>query len=146
MQVELFNTKAAEYFEALTEQNRFVQVANARRSTRLMKDFQKKEEKSRTKGEALAASWVPYDTPKKLMDAWTHYLKESSERAILTMDALRESSDNYFDHMAKGCPPVLIYDYEVIMEGRNLPRPCNYMLLKIIPPEGTETFDCKRPM
>ncbi len=145
MQVELFNTKAAEYFEALTEQNRFVQVANARRSTRLMKDFQKKEEKSRTKGEALAASWVPYDTPKKLMDAWTHYLKESSERAILTMDALRESSDNYFDHMAKGCPPVLIYDYEVIMEGRNLPRPCNYMLLKIIPPEGTETFDHKRP-
>ncbi|GHB42417.1 hypothetical protein GCM10007094_34580 [Pseudovibrio japonicus] len=145
MQVERFTNQTAQYFDAVEEQAKFLQVANARRTTRLMNDFQKKQEKSRTKGEALAASWVPYDTPKKLMDAWAHYIKESSERAILTMDALRESSDNYYDHLAKGCPPVLIYDYEVIVEGRNLPRPCNYMLLKIIPPEGTETFDDKRP-
>lgn len=145
MQVELFTKRTAQYFEAFAEQNKFLQVANARRSTRLMTDYQKKQEKSRGKSEALAASWAPYDTSKKMMDAWTHYLTESSERAILTIDALRESSDTYFDHMAKGCPPVLIYDYEVIMEGRNLPRPCNYMLLKIKPPEGTETFDWKRP-
>ncbi|WP_108819565.1 DUF3141 domain-containing protein [Pseudovibrio sp. Alg231-02] len=145
MQVELFSKRTAQYFEALAEQNQFLQVANSRRSTRLMNDFQKKQAKSKTKSDALAASWSPYDTPKKLLDAWSHYLKESSERAILTMDALREASDTYFDHMAKGCPPVLIYDYEVVVEGRNLPRPCNYMLLKVIPPEGVEVLDWKRP-
>ncbi|WP_208978506.1 hypothetical protein [Pseudovibrio denitrificans] len=123
MQIELFTQRTAQYFEALAQQNQFLQVANSRRSTRLMKDFQKKQEKSKIKGEALAASWAPYDTPKKVMDAWTHYLKESSERAILTMDALRESSDTYFDHMAKGCPPVLVYDYESSWRGETCHGP-----------------------
>ncbi len=145
MQVELFTQKAAEYVGALVEQNQFLQVANSRRTSRLMNDFEKKQKKAQAKAEALAQSWKPYDSSKKLMEAWTHYLRDTGERSILTMDALRESSDNFFDHQAKGCPPVLIYDYEVVMEGRNLARPCNYMLLKIIPPEGVEVHDWKRP-
>ncbi|KZL17921.1 alpha/beta hydrolase fold protein [Pseudovibrio axinellae] len=145
MQVELFSKRTAQYFEALAEQNKFLQVANSRRNTRLMQDFQQKQTKTKSKTQVLADSWKNYETPKDVFEAWTQYVKDSGERAILTMDALRESSDTFYDHQAKGCPPVLIYDYEVIVEGRNLPRPCNYMLLKIIPPDGVEVFDWKRP-
>ena len=31
---------------------------------------------------------------------------------------------------------MLIYDYEVVLDGKTLPRPINKMLLKILPPEG----------
>ncbi|SDQ19637.1 DUF3141 domain-containing protein [Pseudovibrio sp. Tun.PSC04-5.I4] len=145
MQVELFTKRTAEYFAALAEQNQFLQVANSRRSTRLVNDFQKKQKKTIAKDQVFQQSWLHYQTPQKIYEAWTDYLKDSSERTILTFEALRESSDNYYEHQAKGCPPVLIYDYEVIVEGRNLPRPCNYMLLKVLPPEGVEVLDWKRP-
>lgn len=40
---------------------------------------------------------------------------------------------------------MLVYDYEVIMDGADLPSPCNYQLLRILPPEGTELLETKRP-
>ncbi|MDQ9785824.1 DUF3141 domain-containing protein, partial [Serratia marcescens] len=40
---------------------------------------------------------------------------------------------------------MLIYDHEVALDGRNLVRPVNYMLLKILPPAGVVTYDWKRP-
>jgi len=73
------------------------------------------------------------------------YMVDRSQRAVLTLDALRQRGDNFFEHEAAGCPPVLIYDYEVVIDGRTLPRPCNYALLKIKAPEGVETYPWKRP-
>ena len=46
---------------------------------------------------------------------------------------------------AAGTPPVLIYDHEVVLDGKTLPRPTNKMLLKILPPDGIEVKDWKRP-
>ena len=61
------------------------------------------------------------------------------------LDILRERGNNDLAHEAAGTPPVLIYDYEVVVDGHDLPRPVNYMLLKILPPDGVEIFDWKRP-
>src|SRR4029453_7041669 len=41
---------------------------------------------------------------------------------------------------------VLIYDSELVMRGDQLPHPVNYSLLRIIPPEGAEIDDRKRPV
>lgn len=76
---------------------------------------------------------------------WLDYLGDRAQRMVLTLDTLRERGDIFIAHEAAGCPPVLVYDYEVVMDGRDLPRPCNYMLLKIIPPEGVTVVDEKRP-
>ena len=73
------------------------------------------------------------------------YLRDVAERWLLTLDALRERGDIFLDHEANGCPPVLAYAYERVMDGADLPRPCNYELLRIIPPEGREVHDWKRP-
>ena len=68
------------------------------------------------------------------------YARDAAERAVLTLDVLRERGNNDITHEAAGTPPVLVYDYESAMDGRDLAPPVNYMLLKIIPPEGVERF------
>ncbi len=73
------------------------------------------------------------------------YLRDASERAVLTLDVLRERGNNDIAHEAAGTPPVLLYDYEVILDGRDLSRPVNYFLLKIVPAKGVETRPRKRP-
>ncbi|MTH99889.1 DUF3141 domain-containing protein [Roseibium sp. RKSG952] len=80
-----------------------------------------------------------------LWDDWQSYWVDAGQRMVLTMDTMRQRGDNFLEHEAEGCPPVLIYDYEVAVDGADLPRPCNYMLLRIIPPEGVETKPWKRP-
>ena len=61
---------------------------------------------------------------------------DAAQRLVLTLDTLRERGNNDIEHEAAGTPPVLIYKTEVVVDGHNLPRPVNYMLLKILPPEG----------
>lgn len=73
------------------------------------------------------------------------YARDSADRVVLTADTLRKRGDISLQHEEDGCPPVLAYDYEVIMEGKYLPFPCNYILLKINPPEGSEIKPWKRP-
>ena len=73
------------------------------------------------------------------------YVTDAAQRFVLTLDTLRERGNNDIEHEAAGTPPVLVYKSEVVVDGRTLPRPVNYMLLKILPPEGVTVFDWKRP-
>ncbi|UDQ91193.1 DUF3141 domain-containing protein [Xanthobacter autotrophicus] len=111
---------------------------------------------SATHGERLRATFnaltglvaevtKPRASPLSLIGEFRDYATDRTQRAILMADCLRERGDTFFAHEAAGCPPVLIYDYEIAVDGRQLPRPCNYMLLKITPPEGIEVLDWKRP-
>lgn len=84
-------------------------------------------------------------SPSSLMQDAQAYMMDRAQRVLLSVDTLRERGDVFFEHEAAGCPPVLIYDYDVVMEGKDLPRPCNYMLLKIRAPEGVTTYPWKRP-
>jgi pimeloyl-ACP methyl ester carboxylesterase len=90
----------------------------------------------------------------RLQDAANHgellkeaqdYVRDAAQRFVLTLDVLRERGNNDIAHEAAGMPPVLIYDYEVAMDGKDLTPPVNYYLLKIKPPAGVETHDWKRP-
>ncbi len=80
-----------------------------------------------------------------LMDDWRAYAEDSGQRMVMTLDTLRERGDIFLEHEAAGCPPVLVYDFEVIIDGADLSRPCNYQLLRIIPPKDVEVEDWKRP-
>ncbi|MEO0823130.1 MAG: DUF3141 domain-containing protein, partial [Pseudomonadota bacterium] len=81
----------------------------------------------------------------KLLEDLHAYLVDASQRMAMTMDVLRERGDIFLEHEAAGCPPVLIYDYEIVVDGADLPEPCNYMLLRIVPPAGVTVHDWKRP-
>ena len=81
----------------------------------------------------------------QMMEQLVQYLRDASQRTILTLDVLRERGNNDLAHEAAGTPPVLSYDNELIVDGHALRRPVNYVLLKILPPPGVEVFDENRP-
>jgi hypothetical protein len=81
----------------------------------------------------------------KLADLGRDYMVDAWQRGVLTADVLRERGNVFATHAAAGAPPVLCYDYDVIVDGRDLKRPVNYMLLAIRPPEGVEVHAWKRP-
>ena len=91
------------------------------------------------------ATGLPWASPMALATAWRDYARDAAERGVLMADTLRQWSDMHLDHAAAGAPPVLIYDYDVVLDGADLPRPCNYMLLRIRPDAGQEIKDWKRP-
>ena len=51
------------------------------------------------------------------------YWLDAGQRWILFMDILRKRGNNYFETIRKGEPPVLVFDYEVILQGRTFDRP-----------------------
>ena len=50
--------------------------------------------------------------------AATEYLLDAWQRTILTWDVLRERGNQYLEHEKSGNPPVLVFDYETIIDGR----------------------------
>ncbi|MEJ2662333.1 MAG: DUF3141 domain-containing protein [Desulfobacteraceae bacterium] len=80
------------------------------------------------------------------MNAAYEYWLDAGQRWILFMDILRERANNYFETIRKGEPPVLVFDYEVILEGRSLDRPVNYDLAKIRPRKSDVIDSQARPI
>lgn len=81
----------------------------------------------------------------RLMTGFTDYLIDSAQRSVLLTDTLRKRGNNFFEHQQSGKPPVLIFDYEILTDGRTLERPCNYSLMRIIPPSGQRVDPERRP-
>ena len=73
------------------------------------------------------------------------YAVDSMQRAILFWDTLRERGNHFVENATHGLKPVLHFDYETVMDGRQFARPVNYALLKITPPEGVTIDDSRRP-
>ncbi len=71
------------------------------------------------------------------VDAW--------QRSILLLDVLRQRGNNYLEHNARKAPHVLSFGVELVLDGRSLPRPVNYALARIVPPNGTTVERHKRP-
>jgi pimeloyl-ACP methyl ester carboxylesterase len=71
------------------------------------------------------------------IDAW--------QRSILTLDALRQRGNTYLEQGAKNAPNVLSFPFELVRDGRTLTRPVNYMLVRIVPPQGTSIEPSKPP-
>lgn len=90
-----------------------------------------------------ATDWL---TPFPMWKAWREYCTDARQRAILFVDVLRERGNTYLEHAASGHPPVLVFDYDIIVDGRELPSPVNYALSAIKPPAGCPATDpAKRP-
>src|SRR5215472_12393154 len=73
------------------------------------------------------------------------YLIDAGQRTVLFWDALRERGNQYREHLAKIAPHVLDYGAELLIDGRTLDRPVNYVLVRVIPPAGIEIDTKRRP-
>jgi hypothetical protein len=79
------------------------------------------------------------------VNAATEYWVDAWQRSILLLDVLRQRGNNYIEHNARTVPHVLSFGAELVLDGRTLPRPVNYGLVRIVPPEGTAIDRHKRP-
>ncbi len=73
------------------------------------------------------------------------YMIDATQRGVLFCDVMRQRSNQYRDHLAEKVPHVLDYAAELVMDGRTLKRPVNYLLVRIVPPAGVETDSARRP-
>ena len=64
------------------------------------------------------------------------YLRDLAERWVLFVDTLRARGNSYVRRETEGFKPVLVFDYETVLDGRRFQRPVNYALVRIRPPEG----------
>jgi hypothetical protein len=76
-----------------------------------------------------------------LLDYWV----DAWQRSILLLDVLRQRGNASAEHNAREAPHVLSFEAELVLDGRLLPRPVNYALVRIVPPKGTAIDQSKRP-
>ena len=136
---------ASSELEASSATYNILTAARSRHSKRINEVHAKRTHDTLADAETLVGSLRQAQADGQILQAWTGYLRDAGERAILTADTLRKRGDIFLSHEEAGCPPVLIYDYEIVMDGKDLPYPSNYMLLRIKPPEGVTVLERKRP-
>jgi pimeloyl-ACP methyl ester carboxylesterase len=86
------------------------------------------------------AALAPHLSNPAAPNAFRDYLQDCTERWILFLDTLRQRGNAYLEREKEGFKPVLVFDYEIIVDGRKLERPVNYALASIQPPA-----DCPAP-
>ncbi len=92
-----------------------------------------------------AVAGLPLSEPTVAWREWPAYVIDSIQRGVLFWDTIRQRGNNFLDHERAGKPPLLVYDYKIIIDGRKLDRPVNYALVRITPPHGTKVDETKRP-
>src|ERR1700704_1984213 len=80
-----------------------------------------------------------------MQDIVSEYFIDSWQRGVLFLDTLRQRGNQYREHVAKAAPHVLDYEVELIVDGRTLPPPVNYPLVRIIPPRAIDLDPTRRP-
>src|SRR4051812_30605322 len=73
------------------------------------------------------------------------YALDWTERTILFCDTLRQRADNMIAHERAGKPPLLDFDFEVLLDARRFPEPANYALLRITRAGEACLDDCFDP-
>ena len=88
----------------------------------------------------LGSPW-PMPGANDLLDYWV----DAWQRSILLLDVFRQRGNNCIEHNARQAPNVLRFEVELVLDGRSLPRPVNYALVRIVPPKGVSIDPSKRP-
>jgi pimeloyl-ACP methyl ester carboxylesterase len=92
-------------------------------------------------GAGAAQEGRSFDFLGQAMEYWV----DAAQRATLFWDVMRQRGNQYLEQMQKETPHVLSFAAELVVDGRTLPRPANYLLVRIIPSEGLAVDDRKRP-
>ena len=115
-----------------------------RKRTKLAQDlFTERVQKAlnNNAAESMAAPVAPWN----VFTDWYRYSVDFAQRSVLFLDTLRQRGNNYLEHVRQGQPPLLHFDYEMVLDGRGFERPVNYALVRIVPPEGVTVDKLRRP-
>jgi uncharacterized protein DUF3141 len=76
----------------------------------------------------------------------SEYWIDAGQRAVLFLDTLRERGNVSRERAKEEVPHVLQFETELVRDGRMLPRPVNYGLVRIVPPERDVVDPAKPPI
>ena len=62
------------------------------------------------------------------------YFTDAAQRNALFLDTMLDRGNGYLEHLKDGTPPLLKFEHELVLDGHDLPEPCNYALLRLLPP------------
>ncbi|GIW86391.1 MAG: hypothetical protein KatS3mg108_0715 [Isosphaeraceae bacterium] len=83
-----------------------------------------------TKQEPATGTAQPADNP--LVGTPLAYVIDAFQRSVLSWDTIRKRADIFLEHEREGLPPVLNFDYELVLDARTFKQPCNYALLRVM--------------
>ena len=89
----------------------------------------------------IAASFPAHKAGSDLVE----YLIDAGRRFVLYLEVLNKRSKRFLDHEGGHTKTVLNWDHELVIDGRQLRRPVNYSLVRIIPPGSTVLKQHARP-
>lgn len=93
-----------------------------------------------------STAWSPWMmNPWNLGQTVSSYFVDAWQRAILYADIERQVGDQYQAQRKVEVPNVLNFPAELVMSGLTLPRPVNYLMVRILAPEDQPTDPSKRP-
>jgi len=106
-----------------------------------------KQNKSVSKAETITA-FEPATSAAVLpsLDGTSAYLADAAQRTALFLDTMLDRGNNYIAHLEQGTPPLLKFEHELVLDGRDLAHPCNYALLRLLPPAGMPVNRLARPV
>jgi len=81
-----------------------------------------------------------------LFGATARYWTDAWQRGVLVLETLNERGNTQLAEAAKEAPHVLSFPAEVVLDGRTLERPVNYLLVRIVPPVGVTIDPAKPPI
>lgn len=74
------------------------------------------------------------------------YFTDAAQRTVLFMETMLNRGNNYLEHLDQGTPPLLKFEHEVVLDGATLDEPCNYALLRLVPPAQYAVNPQARPV
>ncbi|WP_237216557.1 DUF3141 domain-containing protein, partial [Falsiroseomonas oryziterrae] len=72
---------------------------------------------------------------------WVAYGLDAWQRSVLFLDVLRQRGNAFLAAEDDPLRNVLTFGFDVIMDGRDLARPVNYWMARVVPPEGAPPTD-----
>jgi hypothetical protein len=90
---------------------------------------------------AKQAVWPGMQLAQQACDYWV----DAWQRSVLFLDVMRQRGNNYFERAADSVPNLLHFQFEPVMNGRDLPRRVNYGLVRILPPAAPTSRSTATP-
>jgi Protein of unknown function (DUF3141) len=83
---------------------------------------------------------------KSPLGAAAEYWTDAWQRSVLFLETLNERGNTALAQAAKEVPHVLTFKAELVLDGRQLERPVNYALVRIVPPPDVTIDPAKPPV
>ena len=75
------------------------------------------------------------------MFPWSSYALDAWQRSVLFLDVLRQRGNAFLEREDNPMRHVLSFDFDLVLDGHDLPKPVNYWMARMRPPAAAPTPD-----